>query len=127
MIESNVSQELLVFFLFTFGIMGGAGFLMGRAIAGTWRPLWWVGFYSCGLGAADRFLVYALFQGDLSSLIGYLVDTAAIFLLGVLAYRLTQVAVLVRQYPWLFERTGWLTVRGLSVETETPVSTKPKR
>ena len=93
--------------------MGGAAFLMGRAIARTWRSVWWVGVYSCGLGAADRFLVYALFQGHLSSLSGYLVDTAAILVFGLFAYRITHVAVLVQQYPWLYKRTSWLTLRPL--------------
>ena len=89
--------------------MGSVAFLMGRAIARTWRSFWWVGFYSLGLGFVDRFLVFALFQGDLLSGSGYIVDTVAIFTAALFAYRINFVSVLVQQYPWVYKKTSWLT------------------
>lgn len=95
-----------VFALFTVVIMGGAGYLTGQAVAGTWRPLWQAVLYALLLGAADRFLVFALFDGTLLSFRGYLVDSAVILLVCLTGYRLTQVRRMVSQYPWLYERDG---------------------
>ena len=111
MTESILLHHFLVFFLFTVSFMGGASFLMGRALAKTWRSVWWVCVYSCALAAVDRFFVYALFQGELLSLFFYVVDTSVILIIGLLAYRLNFVSVLVRQYPWIYERTTLLTYR----------------
>ena len=48
--------------LFVTGILGGgAAWLAGRAIAGTWRPAWHVVGYMALLGAAIRFIHFALF------------------------------------------------------------------
>jgi hypothetical protein len=95
-----------VFALFTVVVMGGAGYLTGQAVAGTWRPPWQAVLYALLLGAADRFLVFALFGGSLLSVRGYLVDTAVILALTMAAYRLTLARRMVRQYPWLYERAG---------------------
>ena len=132
MTESILWHHFLVFLLFTISFMGGASFLMGRALAKTWRSAWWVCVYSCGLGAVDRFFVYALFQGKLLSLFFYVVDTSVILIIGLLAYRLNFVSVLVRQYPWIYERTTWLTYTRLPETTDDQklkpaVSTEQKR
>ncbi len=95
-----------VFIGLTVVIIGGAGFLTGHALARGWRPAWQVVLYSALLGLADRFLNYALFDGVLLSLSGYLIGTAVICGLGLLAYRLTRVGTMVAQYPWLYERAG---------------------
>ena len=49
-------------------IGGGAAWLAGRAIAQTWRPFWQVVVYMLLLGAAVRFVHFALFEADLLSL-----------------------------------------------------------
>ncbi len=85
---------------------GGAAVMTGRAIAATWRPAYQLVAACLGLGAADRFLAYALFDGPLFSLSGYLLDTAAITTVGLVAWRLCRVANMVRQYPWRYERAG---------------------
>ena len=54
---------------------GGAAFLAGRAIAQTWRPFWNVLLYMAMLGAAVRFVHFALFEGTLLSPASYLADT----------------------------------------------------
>ena len=100
-----------VFIGLTLVIGGGAAILTGQAIAGTWRPAWQVIFASLGLGFANRFLVYGLFDGELVSLVGYLFDTAVIMTFGLVAYRLAWARKMVAQYPWLYERAGSWRIR----------------
>lgn len=100
-----------VFIGVTLVIGGGTAILTGQAIAGTWRPVWQVVFASLGLGFADRFLVFSLFDGDLFSPAGYLLDTLVIMAFGVVAYRLAWVRNMVIQYPWLYEKAGLWRVR----------------
>ena len=95
-----------VFGLFTVLLMGGAGFLTGQALAATWRPVSQALGYSLLLGAANRFLVFALFGGPLLSVQGYVLDTGIITAICLLGYRLTRATRMVRQYPWLYERRG---------------------
>jgi hypothetical protein len=89
-------------------IGGGAAFLAGRALAGKWRPVWMPMLYMLLLGCALRFFHYALFEGRLLSLHFYLTDTLVLILFALLGYRLTRVSQMVRQYPWLYERSGVL-------------------
>ncbi len=95
-----------VFLWLTIGLMGGTGYLTGRAFAATWRPAWKVLPACLLLGGADRFLGFALFGAELLSPAGYAIDTAAITLFGLIAHRLTRVERMVRQYPWIYERAG---------------------
>jgi hypothetical protein len=80
------------FLLVTVVLGGGAAFIAGRAVAQTWRP-WWQGIaYMLILGAAVRFIHFALFDG---------LDTAvaiAFFAAGFRAMRARQMA---RQYGFL--------------------------
>ena len=62
--------------------------------------------YGLGLTLFNRFLVYALFDGDVLSIVGFLVDALVICLLALLAYRITSVHRMTAQYPWLYERAG---------------------
>ena len=57
-----------VFLLVTVILGGGAAMLAGRAIAQTWRPWWQIVAYMLILGAAVRFIHFALFGGTLLSL-----------------------------------------------------------
>jgi hypothetical protein len=95
----------------TLVLFGGAALATGRALARHWRPLWHVLPYALLLGLGDRFLLYALFDGELLSAIGYLIAVAILLLFCVLAYRITQVRLMLRQYPWLYERAGPLSWR----------------
>jgi hypothetical protein len=90
---------------------GGAAWLAGRAIAGTWRPAWHVVGYMALLGAAIRFVHFALFDATLLSPLSYLADTLYVILVGSLAWRVTLAAQMTRQYPWLYERTSPVTWR----------------
>ena len=96
-------------------IGGGAALMTGIALARTWRPVGQMVMYAMLLAAAARFLIFALFEGELLSLSGYLCDLAAILALGLVAYRATRAEKMVSQYPWLYERSGlfgWRDVGG---------------
>ena len=107
-----------VFFGITAVLTGFAAYMTGQAIAGTWRPYRQVLLYCALLGAAARFLIYGLFQGDLWSLTGYLIGTALLMLIGTFAFRLTRARKMVRQYPWLYRRTGLFSWREHPQPTE---------
>jgi hypothetical protein len=92
----------------TLVLFGGAAFMTGQALAGTWRPLWQMVPYGLLLAAANRFFSFALFHGQLLSPIGYAVDAAIMIGIGVFAYRLMLAHKMCNQYPWLFERAGLL-------------------
>lgn len=100
-----------VFIGITVVLCGFAAFMTGQALAGTWRPVWQVWLYIMLLGFADRFLTWALFQGELLSPTGYLIDTAVLLVIGLSAFYLTRARQMTAQYPWLYERSGPFTWR----------------
>ena len=103
-------------------IAGGAAYMMGQSLAATWRPLWQVFIYAILLGLADRFIVFALFEGELLSITGFMLDSATVLIISLLAYRITQVHKMVNQYPWLYQRQSIFHWREMdSTETETEV------
>jgi hypothetical protein len=94
-------------FLFvTFVMFGAAACAAGRALALGWRPAWQWLPYALLLAAADRFLLFALFEGALLSLRGFLCAVLPLLLAGFAGYRVTQARMMVRQYPWLYEAAG---------------------
>ena len=99
-------QVFLVFLFLTVIIFGGASFLMGQAIAETWRPIWQNIVYGALLVAVERFLAWALFKAPPFNLGAIILNAAVIIGFALLAYRLTQVRKMVSQYPWLYERAG---------------------
>jgi hypothetical protein len=105
------SESLLQVLLVTGLIGGGAAWLAGRAIAHTWRPFWHVIGYMALLGAAVRFVHFALFEADLLAPLSYAADTAFLLVVGSLGWRITRAAQMVTQYSWLYERSGPFTWR----------------
>jgi len=104
--------ESLLQILLVAGVLGGgAACLAGRAIAATWRPLWHVVGYMVLLGAAVRFVHFALFNAPLLSPWGYAADTIIAIGVGCLTWRITRTGQMVTQYGWLYERTGPVTWR----------------
>lgn len=104
-----------VFIGVTLILCGFAAYATGRALATTWRPARWCVLYSALLGAADRFIHWSLFDGVLLSPAGYLIDTVILIAVALTAYRITQAGKMVRQYPWLYRRTGpfsWQSIGG---------------
>lgn len=104
--ESILGTSLGVFIGITVIIMGFAAYVTGQALGNTWKPVWHAIVYGILFGFADRFLVFALFDGELASLSGYLIDTAVLISISLFAFRLTQASKMVSQYPWLYERSG---------------------
>ena len=97
-----------VSFGMTVVVMGFVAFMTGQALAGTWKAIWQVVLYGLLLGLGDRFLIFSLFQGELLSLSGYLIDSAVLVAISLFAYRLTRARKMVSQYPWIYERAGLL-------------------
>lgn len=95
-----------VFIGLTVGVMGFVAYMTGQAVAVTWKPAWQAALYTLLLGLADRFLTFALFQGELLSLSGYLIDTAVLLILTLLSWRMARARTMVNQYPWLYRRSG---------------------
>lgn len=117
--ELYASESLLQIALVTGVIGGGAAFLAGRAIAQTWRPFRHLLIYMAMLGAAVRFVHFALFEATLLSAASYLVDTLYLVVIGALAWRMTRASQMATQYYWLYERTGPLTWRERGPGTQT--------
>ncbi|MEX2008765.1 MAG: DUF6867 family protein, partial [Dongiaceae bacterium] len=104
--ENLLGTSWPVFVGLTVVLFGGASFLMGQALAETWRPAWQCVLYGAMLGAADRFLNFALFDGELLTITGYVIHSAVLVAIAFAAHRLTQAHKMVAQYPWLYERAG---------------------
>jgi uncharacterized protein DUF6867 len=119
------SETLLQIILVTGVIGGGAAFLAGRAIAQTWRPFWSVMVYMAMLGAAVRFVHFALFEATLLSPPSYAADTAYLIVVGAIAWRMTRAAQMATQYYWLYERTGPLTWRERAPGEQIPAGNQP--
>jgi len=92
-------------------LFGAAALATGRALARNWRAPWQTLAYGLLLAIGDRFLLYALFGGELLSATGFAVAALLLALLCLTAYRLTRVRLMVRQYPWLYEKAGPLSWR----------------
>ena len=95
-----------VFVLVTIVLGGGAAALAGRAVAKTWRPWWQVVVYMLILGAAVRFIHFALFNGTLLSFHYYVVDSAICIVLGFIGFRTARVAQMITQYRWINQLNG---------------------
>lgn len=94
--------------LFNLVIVAPGAFAAGHAVANTWRPWGQIVFYSALLSLLARFLDYALDNGELWSVGGFLLGWAVQLAVAAFAYRLTHVRLMVRQYPWLYRRKGLL-------------------
>ena len=103
--------------LVTLILGGGAAWLSGRAVANAWQPIRQVVITAILLGAAARFIHFALFGGTLLSATSYICDTLIFLIVGVLAWRATRAALTVRQYPWLYVRHGPFSWREIGEET----------
>lgn len=104
--ENLLGTTPAVFVAVTVVVMGAAAYMTGQALAVTWRPLWQVVIYCLLLALACRFLIYALFEGQLLSPSGYLADAVVLLAIGLLSFRQHHVARMVQQYPWLYRRSG---------------------
>ncbi len=104
--EETLGTTLPVFIAMTVIFGGFAAYMTGQAIANTWRPVFQVIFYCCLLAMACRFLIWGLFQGELLTLSGYLMDVLILQIIGLVSFRRTQVKKMISQYPWLYMKNG---------------------
>jgi uncharacterized protein DUF6867 len=91
-------DHLGAFVLVVIVLGGGAAWLTGRAIALTWRPWWQLVLYALILAAAERFFVFALFDGVLLSARYYAVDGLMTLAFGSIGLRVTRTDQMRRQY-----------------------------
>lgn len=104
--EDFLGTTIPVFVGMTVLLFGFAAFMTGQALANTWQPMWKVAPYGALLAVGDRFLIFALFDGRLLSLSGFIADVVVLVALTALSYRLIQARKMVSQYPWLYESVG---------------------
>ncbi len=95
-----------VFLGLTVTVMGFAAYMTGQALANTWKPLWQAMLYCVLLGFGDRFLTFALFDGELLSFTGLFIASAVLVAMTAASHRLIQARKMVSQYPWLYESEG---------------------
>lgn len=106
--ESLGGTSVSVFIGVTVILFGSAAWMTGKALAVAWKP-WWQGvLYGLLLGVGARFITYALFQGELLSLSGYVLSTAVLLLAMLIAFYLYRTHRMIQQYPWLYERHWFL-------------------
>jgi hypothetical protein len=104
--QSLLGTSFGVFIGLTVILIGGAAIMTGRALADGWKSPLQVVFACFGMALANRFLIYALFEGELLHLTGFLIDFAVLTALALAAYRLTVVHKMISQYPWRYERAS---------------------
>jgi hypothetical protein len=111
------NESLLQTIFITVVVGGGCAWQMGRSMALTWRPLPNVVVASLLLGAAVRFLHFALFQETLFAPVDYAIETACLTLAALLSWRSTRARQMVQQYYWLYEAHGPLGWRARQDDT----------
>lgn len=104
--EEIIGTTWPVFIGLTLVLFGGAGFMMGQALANTWKPWWYNVAYGFMLSAGDHLASNFLFAARLGDFGVYIVHTVVLIAVALLAYRLKQARKMVQQYPWLYEAKG---------------------
>ena len=105
-----VEDNLWIFVIMTVILGGGAAFMAGRGMAMKWRPVWMPLLAMVPLTLGLRFLHFALFQAQLTSLHYLITDGIVLVIFCLLGYRSTLASKMVAQYPWLYEKSsplGW--------------------
>jgi hypothetical protein len=118
-LEDLLGADVGAFLILTVLLFGGAAAMTGQALARNWRAMWQVVPYALLLAVGDRYLLFALFEGDLLSVTGYVIAAAILLAFCLFAYRVTRARRMVTQYPWLYERAGLFGWRDKSQERET--------
>lgn len=100
-----VDVNLPVFLIFSLLILGFICILTGKNTAENWKNPWMFFIYAPLIGCTDRFFVYALFNGILLDLYTYMVHTCMYLIIMTSSYRLMLVHKMVKQYPWIYEKS----------------------
>ena len=98
--------HLIQFLLMTLTLFGWCSYQLGKAMANTWQPISLMIFYVLLLTAFDRFLLFALFEQELLSVVMFLIDFIALSLISLISYRIAKINYMVNQYPWKYQKTG---------------------
>jgi branched-chain amino acid transport system ATP-binding protein len=106
LMSAVIGPSPAAFLVLTFVLAGATAWITGHALATTWKPLWQVVLYCLLLAAAARFLLFALFAGDLLSIAGYVVTALILLFFGLVSFRTNRARKMVSQYPWLYRREG---------------------
>jgi branched-chain amino acid transport system ATP-binding protein len=113
-VQNVLDGSLIGFLLLTVVMFGFGALMMGRALAETWRPIWQNVVYGLLLGVANRLFHNFFLADDVLNLPSYVVQTAVLIGIALIAYRITQAQKMVAQYPWLYQRTGLFSWKELS-------------
>jgi hypothetical protein len=100
--NESIFQVLVV----TLVLGGGCAVLAGRAIALTWRSIAIAAIAMIPMGLAVRFIHFALFNETLLQPQAYVVETVILIAASCLSFQRTRAQQMVRQYYWLYERSG---------------------
>lgn len=95
------ASSLSVFVFATVLLGGGAGLLMGRAVASTWRPLWQLVWYGVLIALGVRFIHYAMFAEPLLSASSLAIDGLVALTAAAAGYWRERARQMREQYPWL--------------------------
>lgn len=109
-----LGASIWVFLGLTVILFGAAAWMMGQALALTWRSSWHLVPYAALLAASDRFLNFSLFGEALLSVTPFFVVWGVLTAIAMFGFRATRAGQMAAQYPWLFERTGPLSWRAKS-------------
>jgi hypothetical protein len=101
-----LGASLPVFIGLTFVLFGGAAFMTGQALGNSWSTAHKAVPYALLLSAGERFISYALFDGTLLSLSGFLIAFVILLAIELVAFQATKASKMVSQYPWLYQRVG---------------------
>jgi hypothetical protein len=104
--HAALGMSVGLFIGLTVCLFGLGAWLMGQALANTWRPAWQNVVYGLFLGVGNRFLAFVLFGEPPLSVPGFVINTAVLIGIALLAYQLTRAHNMVVQYPWLYEKAG---------------------
>lgn len=97
---------LISFLIVTVAIGGGMAYAAGGAVADGWKSMAHLVFYTFLLTLADRFLHYALFEGELLSLQHFVIDFLILLAFAWLGFTLRRASQMKRQYGFRTRSDG---------------------
>lgn len=92
----------VVFLLLCFA----GAWMVGKSIATDWKSIAALVVSILLLGLGARFLHFALYEAQFVSLTRYLIDTAALMVIGYLGFRFKRTSQMTTQYHWLYEKVS---------------------
>ena len=103
--------NFIQFFLMTFILFGWCSYQLGKAMANTWQSISLMFLYVFFLTLFDRFLLFALFEQELLSLIMFFIDFTTLSLISLISYRIAKISYMVNQYPWKYQKVGFFSYK----------------